>query len=97
MLHCASAGQVFMTERDIQALTRKNLPHWIAELRESEAMTRRLRKRLEALQDEIEKPCPVCGRPVAGRSDAVYCGSSCRLRAHRTSHATPKAVTSEVN
>jgi hypothetical protein len=27
--------------------------------------------------------CPGCGGPVVGRADAVYCGSTCRVRAHR--------------
>jgi hypothetical protein len=32
---------------------------------------------------EVQRICPVCGAAVSGRPDAVYCGSSCHLRAHR--------------
>jgi len=61
-----------------------NLGWWIGHLREAEASIRRHRKRLEALRDGIPpRVCPGCGGPVAGRADAVYCGSACRVRAHR--------------
>ena len=55
-----------------------NLGWWIGHLREAEASIRRHRKRLEALRDGIApQVCPGCGGPVAGRADAVYCGSAC--------------------
>ncbi|MEO3922993.1 hypothetical protein ABGB07_03805 [Micromonosporaceae bacterium B7E4] len=75
----------FLTEKDVQSLTRSNLDYWIAELRKGETSVRQLRRRLEALRDEVERPCqgPECSRPVTGRPDAVYCGASCRIRAHR--------------
>jgi hypothetical protein len=61
-----------------------NLGWWIGHLREAEASIRRHRKRLEALRDgAAARACPGCGGPVAGRADAVYCGSVCRGRAHR--------------
>ncbi len=66
-----------------------NLGWWISHLREAEASIRRHRKRLEALQDGIApRVCPGCGGLVAGRADAVYGGSPCRVRAHR---ARPQA------
>jgi hypothetical protein len=62
----------------------ENLGWWIGHLRAAEASIRRHRKRLEALRDGIaSRACPGCGGPVAGRADAVYCGSACRVRAHR--------------
>jgi hypothetical protein len=62
----------------------ENLGWWIGHLREAEASIRRHRKRLEALRDgTAPRACPGCGGPVAGRADAVYCGSACRVRAHR--------------
>lgn len=76
-------GQVWFPEKDILGADRKNLDWWIAELRKSEAMTRQLRKRLEALRDESERACPVCGRIIRGRRDAVYCEAACRIKAHR--------------
>ena len=68
-----------------------NLAWWIGHLREAEASIRRHRKRLEALRDGIApRVCPGCGSPVAGRADALYCRSACRVRAHRArSQATP--------
>jgi hypothetical protein len=68
-----------------------NLDWWIGHLREAEASTRRHRKRLEALRDgALSRACPGCGGPVAGRADAVYCGSTCRVRAHRA-RSQPRA------
>ncbi len=67
-----------------------NLGWWIGHLREAEASIRRHRKRLEALRDGITpRVCPGCGGPVAGRADAVYCGSACRVRAHRARSQAP--------
>jgi hypothetical protein len=61
-----------------------DLAWWIAELRAGETSARLLRKRLEALRDGVTpKACPGCGEPVTGRADAVYCGTTCRVRAHR--------------
>ena len=60
-------------------------PEWIAGLRRGETAVRHLRKRLEALRDDVQRTCPVCGAAVSGRPDAVYCGSPCRVRAHRQS------------
>jgi len=85
MLNVAMAGQVFLPEKDILALEPKALSGFIEELRKSETQTRHLRKRLEALRDKSARACPACGRPVAGRSDAIYCGPECRVRAHRES------------
>jgi hypothetical protein len=63
----------------------QNLTWWIAHLREAETSLRRFRNRLEALRDgDPPRLCPGCGAPVTGRADAIYCGTSCRVRAHRT-------------
>ncbi len=62
----------------------QNLTWWIAHLRDAETSLRRFRNRLEALRDrDPPRPCPGCGAPVTGRADAIYCGTSCRVRAHR--------------
>lgn len=62
----------------------ENLTAWIEHLRAAETSVRRHRKRLEALRDSAtSRACPECGGPVVGRADAVYCGSTCRVRAHR--------------
>lgn len=84
-------GGWFWPERDFARLDKRHLARWIKELRAGEASLRKLRKRLEALQGAVERPCPapivggegVCNRPVVGRVDAVYCCAECRLRAHR--------------
>jgi hypothetical protein len=77
--------RVFLPEKDVLALDRRNLDQWIAELRRGESEVRQLRQRLEALQAEVDRPCPGpgCRRQVTGRADAVYCSSGCRVRAHR--------------
>jgi hypothetical protein len=63
---------------------RSDFDMWVGQLRRAEASIRRYRKRLEALRDgRVPRRCPVCGGPVAGRADAVYCGDLCRLRAYR--------------
>jgi hypothetical protein len=63
----------------------QNLTWWMAHLREAETSLRRFRNRLEALRDgDPPRRCPSCGTPVTGRADAIYCGTSCRVRAHRT-------------
>ncbi|HEV3293119.1 MAG TPA: hypothetical protein VG123_29430 [Streptosporangiaceae bacterium] len=63
----------------------QNLTWWIAHLREAGTSVRRFRNRLEALRDgDPPRRCPGCGAPVTGRADAIYCGTSCRVRAHRT-------------
>ena len=46
----------------------------------------KLATRIEALQAGDDRSCPVCGKPVGGRSDAVYCGSDCRVKAFRSRH-----------
>ena len=59
---------------------------WISDLRTAERTIRQLRKRLEVLQGGTAAricPSPGCGKPVTGRADAVYCGTRCRVRAHR--------------
>jgi len=62
----------------------ENLTAWIEYLREAETSIRRHRKRLEALRDSAtSRACPECGDPITGRADAVYYGSTCRVRAHR--------------
>lgn len=62
----------------------EDLVWWIGHLREAGTSVRRFRKRLEALREGVTaRVCPGCGGPVAGRADAVYCGSTCRVRAHR--------------
>jgi len=63
---------------------RHDFDMWVDQLRRAETSIRRHRKRLEALRDgRVPRRCPVCGGPVAGRADAVYCGDVCRLRAYR--------------
>ncbi len=85
MHSAATSGQVFLPDKDLLALNPKGLSVFIEELRKSETQTRQLRKRLEALRDKSVRACPACGRPVAGRSDAIYCSPECRVRAHRES------------
>lgn len=70
-------------DRDLAKLDRPSLPCLIGELRQAETEVRRLRKRLEALHNQVDRPCPQCGRAVAGRADAVYCSTDCRVKAHR--------------
>jgi hypothetical protein len=41
---------------------------------------------LIATGDERWRACEICGKPFQGRSDAKYCGSSCRSRAHFKRH-----------
>ncbi len=77
--------QAWVPPKDIQALNPKALDGFIEGLRKGEAMTRKLRERLESLQSPVSRVCPQCGRPVVGRSDAVYCTTHCRVRAHRES------------
>jgi hypothetical protein len=63
---------------------RHDFDMWVNQLRRAETSIRRYRKRLETLRDgRAPRRCPVCGGPVAGRADAVYCGDVCRLRAYR--------------
>src|SRR5487761_335876 len=74
---------------DFERLDRDQLGQWIRDLRKAEAAVRRLRKRLEALQAGIRPgPCRACGQPFSGRPDAVYCGTTCRVRAHRARNST---------
>ncbi len=89
-------GVVLLEDEHYEVLDRTNLDYWIGELRSSEASVRRLRKRLEALRDEVGRLCPVCGRPVIGRADAVYCGSNCRIRAHREARRDDELTPGEV-
>ena len=64
------------------ALDRRRIEGWIYELCHAETSTRRLRRRLEALL-QASRLCPVCGKVVAARADAIYRGSPCRVEAHR--------------
>jgi hypothetical protein len=75
--------ELFVPQQQLHNLDPRNLDYFIDELRHVEATTRELRQRLEAVRDGQEKKCPVCGRPVVGRADAIYCESNCRIRAHR--------------
>ncbi|MGD8214051.1 hypothetical protein [Aestuariimicrobium sp. Y1814] len=73
---------------DVQAAVIGLEPEYVAdlmhELRTGEAELRKLRQRLDALQGgEPARACPVCGKSVTGRSDAVYCSTACRVNAHR--------------
>jgi hypothetical protein len=69
---------------DLSRLTPEELDAIIGELRKGEAMTRQLRKRLEALRAEAPRVCPQCGEPVTGRRGAIYCTPKCRVQAHRS-------------
>lgn len=63
---------------------------WIKGLRRRETVYRSARLRLEALRaGEVLPVCAQCGETIAGRSDARYCSTRCRVAAHR---AKPKAV-----
>lgn len=75
--------ELFLPQAQLLALDPRNHDWFIDQLRHVETTTRELRHRLEAIRDGSEKTCPVCGRPVVGRADAVYCESNCRIRAHR--------------
>lgn len=94
VLEAVQHTRVWFPEKDIQALDRRGLDYLIAELRKGEADVRRFRKRLEALQAEVDRPCPECGRQVVGRADAVYCTSECRVRAHRKARRATGGVQS---
>ena len=76
-------------EADFGRLDPAKLPFWIAALREAEASTRLLRKRLESLAEGSTRTCPVCSCDVVGRADRVYCGSTCRQRARRAVQGLP--------
>lgn len=56
----------------------------IAQAREREVEQRKYRQRLEALQGgEVLPECEQCGAEFAGRSDARFCSTRCRVAAHR--------------
>ncbi len=77
--------EVWLPEQELRALDPKNLDYFIDRLSYIETTTRNLRNRLEGIRDGSERTCPVCGRPVAGRADAIYCEANCRVRAYRES------------
>jgi hypothetical protein len=83
MLGMIQGTHVWETEKFLASLDRRNLGWMIEELRTGETMVRKLRQRLEALQSADIRLCPECGGPVAGRADAIYCNTRCRIRAHR--------------
>ena len=61
---------------------------WIAKFRDGEAALRKLRLRVDALRDGEALPeCQHCGESFAGRSDARYCSTRCRVAAHRAKGA----------
>ena len=61
---------------------------WIRNLRAGEAGLRAMRLRVEALRDGEALPeCQHCGESFAGRSDARYCSTRCRVAAHRAKGA----------
>lgn len=68
---------------DLDKLDRRQLPFWIEALREAEASTRLLRRRLESMVEGTSRTCPICSRDVVGRADRTYCGATCRKRAGR--------------
>jgi hypothetical protein len=74
------------------AFTKREIASLTGDMRVIERRARENRKRLEALLNGSARTCPQCGAPVTGRSDAVYCRSSCRIRAHRARRATDRAV-----
>ena len=83
-------GCAYFPDRDLARLDRRHLTRWIKDLRKGETELRKFRQRLEALQGEVDRPCPSprpgggeCGRPVVGRADAIYCTAYCRVQAHR--------------
>jgi hypothetical protein len=88
---------VWMSEKNLQALNPKALDGFIEDLRKGEAMTRKLRERLEALRSKSARKCPSCGRPVVGRSDAIYCTTPCRIKAHRESRRNDSSRNSEAS
>jgi hypothetical protein len=71
------------SDTDLAELSADDLDYFIAELGKGETRIRQLRKRMEALQNGARRACPQCGRLVAGRPDAIYCDSGCRVRAYR--------------
>jgi len=83
------AGQSFdFPDTELAQVDRARLPLAIELLQAAEVSARRLRQRLEALHARTSRPCPVCGTPVTGRIDRVYCGDRCRQRAHRAGTST---------
>lgn len=84
---------VFPRDLDTAGLSKRSLDSSVRRLREMETRLRRFRKRLEALQAGDDRKCPACGKPVAGRTDKVYCSTACRIRAHRGSQvARPESA-----
>lgn len=85
------AGQSFdFPEQDLPRVDRARLPLAIELLHDAELGARRLRQRLEALHARTGRPCPVCGNPVTGRVDRMYCSDRCRQRAHRAGTSKPR-------
>ena len=35
-------------------------------------------------KEEEERFCPVCGKPIMGRADKIYCSSDCRIYANNS-------------
>lgn len=52
------------------------------------AAVEKLARRLRLAIASDPRDCEWCGGPVVGRSDARYCGTTCRVSAHRERHAT---------
>jgi hypothetical protein len=77
-------------------LDRSRMPVWIEQLRDAEAGIRQLRLALQAMVDEVERVCIVCGTPIVGRADKVLCSATCRKRFNRgapTPYAGPTPKT----
>ena len=61
----------------------ENLEYWIAQLKQGETATRKLRLRLQALHDGNERKCGYCGQRFYARAGAKYCSPSHRVMGNR--------------
>jgi hypothetical protein len=72
-------------DADLRRVSHESLLSALELVRQGETRTRQFRARLEALLDG-SRTCAFCGRAIAGRSDRVYCGATCRKKANREAH-----------
>ena len=82
----SNPGQFFTPGGVAEIVASGTLPELIEAARETERAARETRLWLESLAGKGElRTCPVCGSPLMGRADRVFCSSTCRQRQHRSS------------